>query len=537
MSERLSVLILDDSEADAKLVVRELRRTGRLIVNQRVDNLASLREALGREAVDIVICDWSLSHLTAVEALAVVKELGEEIPFIVVSGSAGEEEAVEAMRTGAQDFVLKDRLGRLSPVVDRELRERERRRVLRADRTRAEDALQQSEIQLRHAQKMEAVGRLAGGVAHEFNNVLSVILSYGELMLGDLEPEDPMRADVEEMRKAARRAADLTRQLLLFSRQHVFEMKVVDMAELVSGMGKMLGRVLGEDVALSVVIPSSLGAVRADPRSLEQVVMNLVVNARDAMPKGGKVVVETSNFDVDADFASRHPGLKAGPHVLISVTDTGVGMDADTVTRAFEPFFTTKEQGKGTGLGLSTVFGIVKQSAGSVWAVSSPGNGSTVIVCLPRVDSVGSSRPTALDLAGTETILLVEDEPQVRAVAQGILHRYGYQVLEAKSAAEADHLCREHSGAIHLLLSDVVMPDLSGPDLAERLLVLRPKMKLLCMSGYTDDSVARRAALTSQIAYFQKPITPETLARKVREVLDGDSLNPDGTTNPRFRIL
>jgi two-component system cell cycle sensor histidine kinase/response regulator CckA len=518
MPDRLRVLIIDTSEVDAKLVVEELRRTNRTIEAEQIRGSSDLAKALERGSVDIVICDWSGPELSAARALSMVRELGEELPFIVVSGSSSEEEAVEAMRRGAQDFVLKQRIGRLAPIVERELRERDRRRALQADRARAEEALKQSESQLRHAQKMEAVGRLAGGIAHEFNNALSVILSYGELMLGDLEPGDPMRADVEEMRKAAKRAADLTRQLLVFNRQHIFETKDIDVVELLGGMEKMLRRVLGEDVALSMTVAPSLGTVRADPRSLEQAVMNLVVNARDAMPRGGKVAIVACPLEVDASFASAHLGLQPGPHVLVSVADTGIGMGPETLARVFEPFFTTKEQGKGTGLGLSTVFGIVKQTGGSVWAESSLGMGATNKLCLPRAAPASADPPAPS--TGKETILVVEDEPQVRAVAADILQRYGYRVLEAKNAAEADRLCRDHSGTIDLLLSDVVMPDANGPELAVRLQTLRPNMRLLCMSGYADDATAGRASVPPFIAYFQKPLTPETLARKVRDVLD-----------------
>jgi len=390
-------------------------------------------------------------------------------------------------------------------------------------REKAQESLRKAEEQLRQAQKMEAVGRLAGGVAHDFNNVLSVILSYGELLLYDLKPSDPLRADLEEIQKAGKRAAELTRQLLTFSHQQVFELKVLDLNDVVGNLDAMLRRILGADIDLSLVQARPLGRIRGDRTNTEQVILNLVVNARDAMPTGGKLTIETANVVVDENIAREHLGLNEGPHVMLAVTDTGIGMDRATQARIFEPFFTTKEKTKGTGLGLSTVFGIVQQSQGSIWVYSEIGKGTTFKVYLPRVDAVieqSRSLPPPVTLRGSETILMVEDDDQVRMVASSILNRYGYQVLEARNAGEAVILSEKHLQPIHLLLSDVVMPQLGGPELARRLLGTRPEMKVICMSGYTDDTIVRHGLIDSDVAYLQKPITPEALTRKVREVLD-----------------
>ncbi len=387
------------------------------------------------------------------------------------------------------------------------------------------------EEQLRQSQKMEAVGRLAGGVAHDFNNVLSVILSYGEMLLSEMKPGEPMHDDIAEIRKAGLRAADLTRQLLMFSRQQVLAPKVLDLNDVLTSMDKMLQRILGADVDLVSLPTRPLGRVRADPSSVEQVIMNLVVNARDAMPTGGKLTIETANVVLDEAYAQAHFGVKPGPHVMLAVSDTGTGIEKSTLARIFEPFFTTKESGKGTGLGLSTVFGVVQQSGGSVWVYSEVGKGTTFKVYLPRVDAavetVGETVPPTT-LRGSETILLVEDDDQVRVVARGILQRSGYHVIEARNAGEALLHSEKHPTTIHLLLSDVVMPQMSGPELAKRLASARPDMRVLCMSGYTDDSIVRHGVLEAQIAYLQKPITPEALTTRVREVLDGAANRSSG---------
>ncbi len=379
------------------------------------------------------------------------------------------------------------------------------------------------EGQLRQAQKMEAVGQLAGGVAHDFNNLLSVVLGYSDMMLADLAPGDPVRGDVEEIRRAGTRASDLTRQLLMFSRQQVVAPRVLDLNDVLASVDTMLRRLLGEDVDFTLVPGASLGHVRADPGSIEQVIVNLAVNARDAMPVGGKLTIGTANVVLDEEYATVHHGVSPGAYVMLSVSDTGCGMDKATLARIFEPFFTTKAKGKGTGLGLATAFGIVQQSGGTIWVYSEVGLGTTFKIYLPRIDEdVDDSRPSVVPttLRGTETILLVEDEDQVRDVARGILLRHGYAVIEARSAGEAILLSEQEAGPIHLLLSDVVMPQMSGPALAKRLALSRPQMKVLCMSGYTDDAAIRHGVIEAEFAYLQKPLTVEVLTRRVRDVLD-----------------
>ncbi len=386
-----------------------------------------------------------------------------------------------------------------------------------------EAALKNTEDQLRQAQKMEAVGRLAGGIAHDFNNMLSVILSYSDLLLDRMKPNDSTIDEIEEIRAAALRAAELTRQLLMFSRQQIVAPAVLALNDVLARTDKMIRRIVGEDIDLISVPAPGLGRLLADPGQIEQIIMNLVVNARDAMPTGGQLTIETGNVELDSDYARQHLGVTPGPHVMLAVSDTGVGMDRATQARIFEPFFTTKQVGKGTGLGLSTVFGIAQQSGGSVWVYSEPGAGTTFKVYFPRVEAdLEIARPPAPVPAtrrGSETILLVEDQEQVRAVAAGILERNGYRVIVAQNAGDALLLAEKHQGGIHLLLTDVVMPQISGVELARRIGLLRPELKVLFMSGYTDDSIVRHGVLDSRMAFLQKPFTPESLTRKLREVL------------------
>ncbi len=388
-------------------------------------------------------------------------------------------------------------------------------------RERTEQALRFSEEQLRQAQKMEAIGRLAGGVAHDFNNLLTVITGYTELLLRHLGDGHALRSNAEEVRKAAERAAALTRQLLAFSRRQVLCPRVVDLNAVVEDMDKMLRRMIGEDVELRFDRCPALGRVRADPGQLEQVIMNLAVNARDAMAGGGRLRIETAN--VDRGTLEPTAASAADGYVRLKVTDTGCGMDQQTLSHIFEPFFTTKGEGKGTGLGLSTVYGIVKQSGGWITVDSTPGQGTSFAIFLPRVDAevdavAASDRPTA-PAGGSETVLLVEDEPQVRDLAREVLEMSGYKVFEVAGAPEAVELCQHHAGTIHLMLTDMVMPQMSGRELYDRVASLRPEMKVIIMSGYSDRAISPEDGLGG-LAYLPKPFTLDSLARKVRDVLD-----------------
>jgi two-component system, cell cycle sensor histidine kinase and response regulator CckA len=632
----LRVLIVEDSETDAELLLRELKRGGFDITCERVQTTSEMRRALTDRVWDIILSDYSMPSFDAPRALSLLKELGHDVPFIVVSGTIDEESAVESLRSGAHDFLTKGRLARLLPAVERELREakvRESRRATerslreseqryrriiettsqgvwmldaaarttfvnarmanllgctvdeacgaplqqfipqpsrtavvaqlqqsdpnlqleatlqRPDGTRSSvllattpvldaggepegtlvmvtdvTARKQLEEQLRQAQKMEAIGSLAGGVAHDFNNLLSVILSCSTLILDGLPANDPIRIDLEEVRKAGERAADLTRQMLAFSRRQVFELKILDLNQLLEGMGALLRRLLPEHIELALRAGFDLGRVRADRGQMEQVVMNLVVNARDAMPSGGRIVLTTGSAVIDDDSQASPLGTSPGRYVTLAVTDNGVGMDAATKARIFEPFFTTKEQGKGTGLGLATAFGIIRQSGGQISVESEPGVGTTFKIHLPEAkgapDSLETSEPQSPPAACVETILLVEDEEAVRNVAHAILRRQGYTVLDAQNGGEALLVCEKYPAPIELLVTDVIMPHMTGRELTVRLAPLRPDMKVLYVSGYTEDSVIHDGVLEPGIAFLQKPITPVTFLRKVREVLD-----------------
>jgi len=388
------------------------------------------------------------------------------------------------------------------------------------------------EAQLRQSQKMDGIGRLAGGIAHDFNNLLTVISGRSELLTELVGKESPLRRHVDIIHNVAQRAAGLTRQILAFSRRQALQPRVVDLNAATQRMDEMLRRVLGEDVSLVTALDPVLGRVRVDPSQIEQVILNLVVNARHAMPEGGRLTIETGNVELGEEYARSHAEVQPGGYVMLAVTDTGHGMDAETKARIFEPFFTTKGPGEGTGLGLAMVYGIVKQSGGHIWVYSEPGRGTTFKIYLPFVEELAVEEAPASALAlprGTETILLVEDEAEVRALARESLEASGYQVLEAGRPGEALRLAEEHTGSIHLIVTDVVMPEMSGRALVERLTHLRPGAKVLYMSGYTHNAIVHQGALDQGIVFLQKPFTPGALARKVREVL---GLPPGGSSAP-----
>src|SRR6267143_6251370 len=381
------------------------------------------------------------------------------------------------------------------------------------------------EAQLRQSQKMEGVGQLAGGIAHDFNNLLTVINSYSAMVLGELDFSNPfVRNGIEQIKEAGHRAASLTRQLLMFSRQQVLNPKVLDMNEVVSNIAQLLRRLIGEDVTQFLCLHPALGRVKIDLGQMEQVIMNLAVNARDAMPGGGQLTIETENVELDNAYARKHARVQPGPYVMLAVSDTGCGMDADTQARIFEPFFTTKGPGKGTGLGLATVYGIVKQSGGNIWVYSELGKGTTLKIYLPRVEQTSElpeSGAAPVELPrGSETVLLVDDDEMVRALAHAILERYGYRVLAARNIQDALRFAEEGPHAIHLLLTDTIMPVMNGPELAKRFRAIRPETKILFMSGYTDNVISYTAALEPGTAFLQKPFTPQTLTHKVHEVLN-----------------
>jgi len=513
LTGKLRILQVEDNPGDVELIHHSLRRGGLDLETVVVDNLAEVERLMDREKFDAIICDYNLPQCDGLEVLALIRKRDRDIPFLLVSGSLGEEKAIEALKQGATDYILKDRLPRIHMALVRavtEARERSRARAL--------------EAQFIQAQKMEAVGRLAGGIAHDFNNMLTVINGYSELLLSQMDDKDVRRKDVEEIHQAGQRAAGLTRQLLAFSRRQIIQPKVLNLNELIEGLDRMLSRLIGEDVKLQLRLDHQIYPIQGDAGQIEQVVVNLVVNARDAMPKGGKIVIETLNADLDEAFTAAHPDLHPGPHAMLLVSDTGTGMSAEVKSHLFEPFFTTKDLGKGTGLGLSTVLGIVQQSGGSVKVSSEPGWGTTFRIYFPRISQSAAphlpSAPLAAAGRGRETILLAEDTETVRRLTRAVLEGEGYKVIVAEDGVEALKVAGNHAGPIDLLLTDIVMPNLGGPELALQLRRARSTLKVIYSSGYTDRGLEEIKQGLPGANFLQKPFSVAELKRKVREVLD-----------------
>jgi len=507
----LRVLIVSDREGDALALIDALRQSDYVPSSERVETAAALREALAHRC-DLILATDESARLGTLAALEILRETGADIPLVAISGRVPEESVLEVLKAGAADYITRDHLSRLGVTVSREMSQAEGRR----ERSRLEQ-------QFRQAQKMEAVGRLAGGVAHDFNNLLTVITGYAELLLAGRNLEAVQRTALQEIQRAAERGGALTHQLLAFSRRQPFTPQTVQLNTLIVHMEKMLSRLIGEDVELITVAAAEPATIRSDPGQLEQVIMNVVVNARDAMPGGGKVIVETANALVDQTYAGPNVDLRPGSYVVLAISDTGTGMDPETITHLFEPFFTTKAPGKGTGLGLATAYGIVKQSGGAISVYSEPGLGTTVKIYLPSAEvkagGEAAEQSPAAAPRGSETILVLEDEARVRKLVCEVLAGRGYQVLEAVRGEEAIRMAAEHHSRIHLLLADVVMPEMSGPQALEQIRARQPNIKVLFMSGYTDEAMVHHGILESGAPFLQKPFLPETLARKVREVL------------------
>jgi len=639
----LRVLFVEDSETDAELIRFELRRGGYSIEFERVETEDTFLKALHSGKWDLIISDFSMPQFDGLRAFKVFHKQGLDIPFIFVSGAMGEERAVQAMKAGARDYILKGQLGRLNAAVQRELVEAEGRRLHREaeaanvreqrrlavalqatragvfeyripadhigffnerfaeifglrrdemppfeqfsgwfldqvhpdDRERADDCQRlfisgqsseyaldcrvrhkdgtwrevscladaakrdeqnrvtdlvgvmldrtqekRMEEQFRQSQKMEAIGRLAGGIAHDFNNLLTVILNFGEFVLDSLETGTAPYDDMKEVLKAADRAEKLTSQLLAYSRRRPVAPTALNVNQQVADVDKMLRRLLGENVEFKTNLAPDLWSVRIDAGGLEQVLVNLVINAKDAMPSGGRLCIETSNADIGDEYASgKNDEIPPGKYVIVSVTDSGIGMDADTRARLFEPFFTTKEPGKGTGLGLATCYGIVRQAGGYIWVYSEPGHGTSFKLLLPRELEnalIESEATHSESIRGTETLLVVEDDEAVRRLVVRLLSMLGYTVLEAIDAASALQIATSRSGPIHVVITDVVMPETPGPELVQWLTALHPEIRCIYMSGFTRDAIE----MDETIVLVQKPFSPKELARKVREVLD-----------------
>jgi two-component system cell cycle sensor histidine kinase/response regulator CckA len=625
------ILHLEDNPVDAMVILSHLESSDLDVEILQLETRAAYLSALENESFTLILADYTLPFFDGLSALRIAREKRPDTPFIFISGTIGDDLAVETLKNGATDYVLKSCLGRLVPVITRAIKESEERIARRQAKKALREAEEQIrftveripavvwttdrelrftsihgaglvsekwdagmigqslvnpfasqdnivrvkehltalagnkvaydvrvdgkdyqahvapltsgdgeiigciglavdvterkalEMQMRHAQKMEAVGRLAGGLAHDFNNLLTIITGYSDLTLLRLGPNDPLRSNIDQVNAACDRATGLVRHLLAFSRKQILKTEVLNLNNTVSEMNRMLPPLIGENMELVIELYPDLWQVKADSGQIEQIVANLAVNARDAMPFGGEFTIRTSNIVLDEEIVGGYESVQSGPYVLLTMSDTGHGMNHETLRRIFEPFFTTKEVGKGTGLGLSTVYGIVKQSGGYVSVESEVGRGTTFKIYLPRVDEeVGrietSPRPSGL-LPGEETVLLVEDDDQVRSIAAMALEMSGYDVLTAANGEEALLLSERFNSRIDLLLTDMVMPRMGGQELSHRLLKLRPGTRVLYMSGYSENAISQRGVIEGTV-FIEKPFSPEALTRRIREVLD-----------------
>lgn len=514
MNTPLRILHLEDNPDDAALIHFTLEAGGIVCKTTCVHNRADFGTQLDRGCFDLVLSDYSLPAFDGLSAIAVVRAQWPELPVILVSGTVGEEFAIESLKSGATDYVLKTRLLRLVPAVRRAMQEV----AERAERRRLE-------AQFIEAQKMEVIGQLAAGVAHDFNNILGVIMGYSDMLLIKLSTADPLRNYVAEIRRASERAAGLTLQLLVFGRKQTVQPVVIDLNVVLRDLEQMLVRLIDENITLTLVPTTHTGSILADPGYIGQVLMNLVVNARDAMPDGGQLLVATSRVTLDETSTRSHPGTLPGDYMRLSVSDTGIGMSDEVKARIFEAFYTTKPAGKGTGLGLATCQTIVQQSGGCMNVSSQPGKGTTFQVHFPCVeealDAPSPSVPNGPLLRGTETLLVVEDDPAVRQLAVEVLQTQGYTVLPAFNGQDGLNMAHAHRGTpIQLVVTDVIMPLMGGKVMSEWLKVNYPDIKILFTSGYTDDAISHHGVLDAGVEFLPKPYTPATLTRKVRDLLD-----------------
>ena len=525
MDTPLRLLMVEDSEDDAAMLLRELRRGGYDVMHERVETSVALLAALNNQKWELVISDHSMPHFSGLDALNILRSNGSEVPFIFVSGTMGEEAAVAALKDGAQDYVMKTNLKRLVPAVQRELRE-----------ARERQERKQLERQVQQLHKFEAIGRLAGGIAHDFNNVIGAILGWAELCQEEAKPGTHLHERLGKIKDQTKRAAGLTSQLLSFARRQILQPKKIDLnIHVLQGMS-LLRRVIGEHITVTVHTAHDLNVALVDPVQADQVLMNLCLNARDAMPNGGQLVINTSNVEIGEEFRSLHSYARPGSYVLLSVSDNGIGMEPKTVEQIFEPFFTTKDLGKGTGLGLATVYGIVKQHGGFIEVDSAPGKGTTFQVYLPAGSGAPETREAQSEekaRRGSETILLAEDHEGLRQSAQEMLEALGYRVILAADGREAVRLFQANCEQVGLVVLDVVMPGLSGPDALLQMTALKPTLPVVFTTGYTSEVASLTSMLEKGASFLQKPYSQRSLGQTIRGVLDhsGQVSNPGLTVS------